>query len=118
MRNRNKLPAIVWSVLSGRCPRCRQGAIFATFWRTHADCPVCDLHYEREAGFFLMSIFIAYLLDGLVLVPLVISMFRAGVPVATNIAIGLAVMLIVTPFSYRYSRILWLHIDWFLDPRY
>ena len=65
-----------------------------------------------------MSIFIAYFLDGVVLVPLGISMFRSDIPVFISIIVGLVTLLIVTPFSYRYSRILWLHIDWWLDPQH
>ena len=65
-----------------------------------------------------MSIFIAYLLDGIVLVPLGIGMFRSDMPIFMSIVIGIVTLLIITPFSYRYSRILWLHIDWWLDPRH
>ena len=78
---------------------------------------MCDLHYEREAGFFLMSIFFAYLLDGIVLIPMGIAMFRADMSVVMSVLISLVVLVIITPFSYRYSRILWLYVDWFLDPQ-
>ncbi|MGB1253814.1 MAG: DUF983 domain-containing protein [Candidatus Promineifilaceae bacterium] len=118
MDHQPKRSNLIHAILVGRCPRCRQGPVFATFWRTHEDCSVCNLVYEREAGFFLMSIFFAYLLDGAILFPIGIAMFRADVPVLTNILVGLAVLIIVTPFSYRYSRILWLHVDWMLDPRH
>ena len=65
-----------------------------------------------------MSIFIAYFLDGVVLVPLGISLFRSDLPIFTSIIVELITLIIITPFSYRYSRILWLHIDWGLDPQY
>ena len=112
----HSIGSIIRAVLLGKCPRCQTGAFFATFWKNHDDCPHCNLHFEREAGYFLMSIFIAYLLQGVILVPLVITMFQTGVPVIVNILIGLAVMIAIAPFTYRYSRIFWLHGDWLFDP--
>ncbi len=67
-------------------------------------------------GYFLMAIFIAYLLDGLLLIPLAIFLFNR-VSVTTNIAVLIGVLLIMTPITYRYSRIIWLHIDQLLSPR-
>lgn len=67
-------------------------------------------------GYFLMAIFVAYVLDALLLVPLGIFLF-SRVSVATNIATLLAILLIITPLTYRYSRILWLHVDELLSPR-
>jgi uncharacterized protein (DUF983 family) len=111
-----RLPTIFLSVIFGRCPNCQQGKIFRTFWQIHDRCPVCQLKYEREMGYFLMAIFIAYVLDAILLIPLGIYLFNR-VAVLPNIAILFGVLLVITPLTYRYSRILWLHIDELLSPR-
>ena len=45
-------------ILYQRCPRCRSGSIFRTsifrgFPRMNERCPVCNLKFEREQGYFL-----------------------------------------------------------------
>lgn len=104
------------AVIFGRCPNCYQGKIFRTFWQTHKRCPVCNIVYEREMGYFVMAIFVAYVLDALLLLPLGIYLF-SRVSVVANITILFAVLLAITPLTYRYSRILWLHVDQILSPR-
>ena len=39
------------AVAKQRCPRCLQGQVFATLFRTHEQCPVCGLWFEREPGY-------------------------------------------------------------------
>ena len=106
----------VWASIFGRCPRCFKGKVFDTFFGMHENCPACNLHYERETGYFLMSIFFAYLIDGLVLIPLGIWMFQHRVDTLPAISILMLLLIIVTPLSFRYSRITWLHVDHILDP--
>lgn len=33
-----------------RCPRCRKGAMFTSFFHMRRHCPVCDLPFERASG--------------------------------------------------------------------
>ncbi len=106
----------VWVAIIGRCPRCFRGRIFRSLLKMNDHCPVCGLQFEREYGYFLMSIFIAYLIDGIILVPLGIYMVRNQVDTVSTTSVLLLILVVVTPISFRYSRIVWLHIDHYLDP--
>ena len=71
-------------ILYQRCPRCRSGSIFRTsifrgFPRMNERCPVCNLKFEREQGYFLGAMYISY---GLALG--IITLFTAGLWAATG----------------------------------
>ena len=73
MRTATKL-STVGDILRQRCPRCRMGSIFRYsifrgFPKMHERCPVCDLKFDREPGYFLGAMYISYAL-GLVIVAL------------------------------------------------
>ena len=49
------------------CPQCRMGEIFGgsvfriyAWPKMHERCPVCDLKFEREPGYFLGAMYISY----------------------------------------------------------
>src|ERR1700674_1740133 len=57
--------ATLGDVLHQRCPRCRQGrifrySIFRGFPKMHERCPVCDLKFDREPGYFLGAMYVSY----------------------------------------------------------
>jgi uncharacterized protein (DUF983 family) len=44
---------IIRALLDGfvlRCPRCRRGRMFRTWFRMREACPVCGLQFERSSG--------------------------------------------------------------------
>ena len=45
-------PGIPVSILRQRCPRCLEGKIYVGFLRMNDDCPLCNLHFEREEGYW------------------------------------------------------------------
>lgn len=80
-------------------------------------CPVCGIEYEREHGFFMMSIFFGYILGFIAVAPVLIVLFLLNVSIPVYF-IGSAVVLIpLSPLIFRYSRVLWLHLDELMDPR-
>ena len=83
----------------------------------HSNCPVCGVKYERETGYFLNSMFIAYTLGFLLIIPLAVLLYfwNASILVFTLIVTGFFV--VVWPVLFRYSRIIWMHGDQVLDPR-
>src|SRR3989442_12598727 len=53
------------AILHQKCPRCHSGAIFRSsifrgFVKMNERCPVCDLKFEREEGYFLGAMYISY----------------------------------------------------------
>ena len=55
-------------------PRCGEQKLFKNWITMHPDCQTCHLHYEREPGFFLGSIYMNY---GLTAVLVTIGYFAA-----------------------------------------
>jgi uncharacterized protein (DUF983 family) len=76
------------AMLRGLCPRCRQGRIFRGQLAMHEACPVCGLRFGREAGYYT-----EWALAG------------AGV-----------VFLLFVPAVFRYSRVVWIHFDRWIEP--
>jgi|SRR5581483_8901578 len=106
------LPTLV-AILRQRCPRCRDGRVFNERGRMHPACPVCQLKFEREQGYFLGAMYISY---GLACAVLISATLIAHVllPEADLMWISLAVSILFVPLAptvFRYSRVLWLHFD-------
>jgi hypothetical protein len=39
-----------------------------------------------------------------------------GLDVVVALIIGNTAYLLLVPFIFRYSRVVWLHLDWLIDP--
>jgi uncharacterized protein (DUF983 family) len=102
-----------WALLLQRCPRCCRGAIYVTGMRMHERCPVCELRFEREPGYFLGALYISYgiscvlLLLGLLIGHLLAPEFDLGWLV---LILGVLYLPFV-PMVTRYSRVLWIYFD-------
>ena len=107
----------LFAILAQRCPVCLTGPIFRSLLESHKHCPHCGVLYEREHGYYLNSMFIAYTLGFLIILPsaFVLFWFDASVPFF-SVAIVLETLLL-WPFIFRYSRVIWMHMDQVLDPR-
>lgn len=105
------------AILLQRCPVCRRGKVFRSFLGMHADCPVCGIHFERETGYFLNAMFFAYLLGFFIIAPLALYLYIRGTTTVEFTTVITVTLLILWPFIFRYSRVLWLHADQLLDPR-
>ncbi|MBX3010917.1 MAG: DUF983 domain-containing protein [Caldilineaceae bacterium] len=106
-----------FAILAQRCPVCLQGPVFYSLLAMHKNCPHCGVLYEREHGYFLNSMFIGYTAGFLLLIPSAFYLFwiNASIPFF-SVAIILETILI-WPLIFRYSRVLWMHLDQVLDPR-
>lgn len=100
-----------------RCPHCFRGAIFAGLWRMHSHCPVCDIRYERETGYFMNAIFFGYIFGFLVILPLNVVLYLIEAPLIWFGIGTLATLTLLSPLIFRYSRAMWMHLDEMLDPR-
>src|SRR5688572_7617008 len=104
------------------CPRCRRGPIFrAPLWRgilaMHERCPVCALKFEREPGYFVGAMYIAYglMLPPAVLIYLAIWRFADWSPNVSLLCTFVAYLPLVPPVM-RWARVLWLYFDRSIDP--
>jgi uncharacterized protein (DUF983 family) len=105
------------AILLQRCPVCLRGKTFRSFLRMYSDCPVCGVHFERESGYFLNAMFFAYVLGFLIVAPTALYLYIRGTNTLEFSLVISAELLLLWPLVFRYSRVLWMHLDQLLDPR-
>lgn len=83
----------------------------------HKSCPVCHAQYEREQGYFMNSIFVGYVISFVLVIPVILLLanFRPS-PVQFTLGIAVAYAFIA-PITFRYARVIWMHMDEMMDPR-
>jgi len=104
-------------ILRQRCPRCLRGAVFRGLVRMNQACPECGLRFEREAGYFLGAMYYSYAVAIAACIPVALLGWWAGWSTLAIGFAGSAAMILVAPFGFRVSRVLWLHMDQAFDPR-
>ena len=116
MKPISKLAAVV----KCKCPRCREGAMFSgnvySFKGqvTNEYCPVCNLRFEREPGFFYVAMFISYAMNVAEMISISVAAYVLGLDlVYENLWVYAGIILLgvflFAPFNYRYSRVFLLH---------
>jgi Uncharacterized protein conserved in bacteria len=108
---------LVSALLSGKCPRCRRGDIFAypatsltRFNKMNEKCPNCELRFQPEPGFYQGAMYIGYAFTVAVMVIVGLTLYFLGDP-SEWVYIGtvIAIMILLVPWNYRYSRIVYLY---------
>ena len=105
------------AILNSRCPHCLQGQVFASFMKMNETCAACGIKFERENGYFMMSVFIGYVMATAALVPITLLLYINDAPGIWYLLSLLPTLLILSPVIFHYARIVWLHLDELLDPR-
>ena len=103
-----------------KCPRCRKGDMFlfpATnyrkFHKMSERCPVCDLKFEIEPGFFYGAMYFSYAFTIALMigVSLILYVILGEIKVGIMTLVVTLLILVLLPFIFRYSRVLFLY--WF-----
>ncbi len=113
-----------YSVVSQTCPRCHQGPLFVNKnpykmenWdKMHADCPVCNLHFEREPGFFQGSMYVSYGLGVALSVAVVMVNFMFGFDPIRYFITNTVALFGLAPLLFRWSRAIYLNVFVAFDP--
>jgi uncharacterized protein (DUF983 family) len=109
------------ALLKQRCPRCLEGSIFRGWVTTCEACPICGLRYGREEGYFSGGMDLSFFLAAPVLAFIFLvlyQLFSATLTLLATLFLSYAVFLPFAVPLFRYSRTLWLYLDWQLDPVY
>ncbi len=80
-------------------------------------CPVCNLKFEREEGYFLGAMYIGY---GLALVTIAVFglllWWLAGWSFQTTVIVAVLLFLPFAPALTIMARVLWIYLDQTVDP--
>ena len=116
-----EMPAVA-AILRQRCPRCRRGdifrgSLFRNWFAMYERCPVCNLKYEREQGYFIGAMYVSYALAippylALVTIFWLVAHWRYEMALLAAVVVYLPFV----PFVMRLSRVIWMYIDQTFDP--
>jgi uncharacterized protein (DUF983 family) len=112
-------PKRLTALLRQRCPRCLRGHVYHGLISMYDTCPECGHQFGREPGYFTGAMYASYTLA----VPLLFiifvvlwSLFSTTWTLMFNLLITFLVFLPFVPIIYRYSRVIWMYVDWQIDP--
>jgi uncharacterized protein (DUF983 family) len=104
---------ILGRALRLRCPRCGRSPLYAHYFRMHERCAACGLRYEREQGYFVGAIYINYAVTAAVAVGGVLVLdWTVGLTLAQQLALGVALGVLVPLVFFRHARSLWLVMNY------
>ena len=80
-------------------------------------CPVCNLKFEREQGYFLGAMYISYGL-ALVTITIIALLLWLGLKWSFQKTVVWAIVFFVplAPMLTFFSRVLWIYLDQAVDP--
>jgi uncharacterized protein (DUF983 family) len=110
----NPTAAQKWkALLLQRCPRCCEGHIYERGMKINQRCPVCDLLFEREPGYFLGAMYISYAIATAFLLAMLLigNWFFPEIDMGWMVLICAALFVPFVPIVTRYSRVLWIFFD-------
>jgi len=117
MGNRTLNPSkglMLWRGLRRKCSRCGEGKLFRRWFAMVPDCPNCNLHFEREPGYWVGAVAINTAVVGVLFVIVFIAYSAATVPDipwVTLLLIELPIMALGPIAFYPFSKTLWVAID-------
>jgi uncharacterized protein (DUF983 family) len=116
------------AALQAKCPKCRKGDMFANGTyslrgqKSYTNCPYCNFQFEVEPGYFYVAMFVSYAMVVAQMVPLAVGTYilTGSESPWLYIAILLGSAFLLSPFNYRYSRVIllyWLTPNLHYDPK-
>jgi uncharacterized protein (DUF983 family) len=80
-------------------------------------CALCGLRFERAQGYFVGAIYVNYAMTVLVaIVGFVLLWGVAGFSTRGQLAVLVPLVVIFPLWFFRYSRSLWLAVEWAINP--
>lgn len=119
--HKNNRTVSQWSgIVNAKCPRCRTGNVFTgptygfKIQKMNEFCPHCQLKFEREPGYFYVSMFVSYALNVAEMITVSVAAYIFGLKLEYDnlwyfVAILFGTTVLFSPFNYRYSRMILLY---------
>jgi uncharacterized protein (DUF983 family) len=100
-----------------RCPRCGETPLFLGWFRMHERCGRCGLTFERAQGYFVGAIYINYIVTTLIAIGgYLILWARTDLSPAAQLALWVPFCVLFPLWFFRYSRSVWLALEYFVNP--
>ena len=103
---------ILQKIFDNDCPRCGEGRVFKSYLDMNVECSHCSYLFQRESGYFVMSWFINYILSGFIVMPVFLLLIVLGFSYSVFITTPLLILVLIQPFMIRFSRLLWMNLDY------
>ena len=109
----------LYSIFRNKCPRCQEGAFFKygisfnpkKITKLHDNCPTCNLKYMMEPSFFFGAMYVNYAIAVALFVGIfIIAKVFLGLSILQSFIAIIIISLLLTPYSLRLSRIVWINI--------
>ena len=80
-------------------------------------CPACGRRFEREPGFFVGAMYVSYALAIPVYLAFVgvLNVLLRGWSELAILALAVPIFVPCAPLLFRYSRVIWMHLDRAVD---
>ncbi|MAD80826.1 MAG: DUF983 domain-containing protein [Pirellulaceae bacterium] len=118
MNSKNQFWPLVQRSLQLRCPVCGKGRLFRGWFKMHEVCTACGVAFEREAGFYLGSIYVNYGVTALVVaIGYPLLLFNQVVQEQPLLLLAVTFSILFPIWFFRYARALWIGFDQWCDPR-
>jgi uncharacterized protein (DUF983 family) len=101
------------------CPRCGETPLFTGWFTMPARCAFCGLTFERAQGYFVGAIYVNY---GVTVLIATVGYFvlwtTTGISTAAQLALWVPFVVLFPLWFFRYSRSLWLALEYLLNPEH
>lgn len=102
-----------------RCPRCGEAPLFTGWFTMPPRCGFCGMTFERAQGYFVGAIYVNYAVTVTIAVGgYLILWARTGMSTAAQLALWVPFVVLFPLWFFRYSRSLWLALEYLLNPEH
>jgi uncharacterized protein (DUF983 family) len=96
-----------------RCPRCGATPLFRGWFRMAETCALCGLRFERAQGYFVGAIYVNYAATTILALGGFFVLWGVfGLSTRTQLMVLVPIVLVFPLWFFRYSRSLWLALEW------
>jgi uncharacterized protein (DUF983 family) len=100
-----------------RCPRCGATPLFISWFRMREACPLCGLHFERAQGYWVGAIYVNYGVTTLIALAGAFALWGwLGIDMLPQLLLWLPFCALFPLWFFRYSRSVWLAVEFFVNP--
>ena len=115
--SRRSLKNSLADILRLVCPRCRQGRVFRGWIIVNERCPVCNLKFEREQGYFIGALYVSYLLGiPIVAALMLVYWWLTSWRLETLLLAAFLTFQLFVPIVLRFAKVVWMYADRAFDP--